>query len=520
MNFSETDLEQIEEKGLSLDEVNDQLRVFKNGLKPSKLYAAAKIGQGIKKLTDSEVQYALSFYSSCRDDLEILKFVPASGGATRMFKFLFEFLEEFDPRQESLDLFLKRTRNQDIEKFDKNKDKLAFIDGLNAQLFKSFPDYNNRSQGDALKCFVRCMLDGDKLDLAEIPKGLIKFHRYPDSIRTAFEEHLYEAGYYASSNNKALLHYTISNKHLELFQSHKKEILPVISKELGIEFEVTFSVQEPSTDTVAVSPDDIPFRNTDGSLLFRPSGHGALLHNLNKMDADLIFIKNIDNVVSSNHIEAIARNKCMLAGTLLQLQKRSHQYLQRLYDEEGITDIDIEQIQNFTRDSLNISASNFSEKTTKKEKIDWLKQVMNRPIRVCGMVKNEGQPGGGPFWVQDEEGNISLQIVESSQVDNSDPAQDKIFSSATHFNPVDLVCGIRDFRGRAFDLTQFVDHKAAFISEKTHLGKPLKALELPGLWNGSMANWITIFVEVPIITFNPVKTVNDLFGQMHQAMSR
>ena len=365
--------------------------------------------------------------------------------------------------------------------------------------------------------FIKTMLDEDRLNYSFHPKGLIPFHKYKEHVSTAFKEHLFEAALYASSNNKASLHFTISEKYKHEFDEEFKYIEEYVEIKTKTKFNITFSYQKESTDTVAVTSDNEPFRDTDGSLLFRPSGHGALLENLNALDADIIFIKNIDNVVVFKYEEEVAQYKKMLAGILLEIQEQAFKYLQQL-ENQKLHEDELLTIAQFLTHKMNVSISSEFEKYATNYKIEYLTEKLNRPIRVCGMVKNEGEPGGGPYWVKEESSNVSLQIVESAQIDKKNKHQKGILKNATHFNPVDLVCGLKNYKGEAFDLNKFVNSKTAFISMKTKIGKDLKALELPGLWNGSMANWNTIFVEVPLITFNPVKTVNDLLKAAHQIL--
>jgi len=354
------------------------------------------------------------------------------------------------------------------------------------------------------------------LNYGNYPKGLLPFHEYKNQIiSTAFEEHLFESALYSSTGTSTKLHFTISEKHKNKFKEEFNRIEEKVEKKTGAEFDISFSYQKQSTDTIAVTPKDKPFRNKDGSLLFRPSGHGALIENLNDLEADIIFIKNIDNVVVYKYKNDVAKYKKMLAGILLKTQKQAFEYLD-LLDKNNVNSDEIITIAEFLSNKMNVRISHEFEKYAEKYQIEYLKDKLNKPIRVCGMVKNEGEPGGGPFWVKDESANVSLQIVETAQIDTKNKQQKSIFKESTHFNPVDIVCSTKDYQGNKFDLTKYVDSRAAFITKKTKSGKELKALELPGLWNGSMANWNTIFVEVPLITFNPVKTVNDLLKPAHQ----
>ncbi|MCD4720334.1 MAG: DUF4301 family protein, partial [Desulfobacula sp.] len=353
------------------------------------------------------------------------------------------------------------------------------------------------------------------LDYGKLPKGLLKFHRYEHSNRVALEEHLVEAAMYGvSKNKKAYVHFTVSPEHLEKFKTQVDQVKDEYEKLFDITFEISYSVQKSSTDMIAVDMNNEPFREKDGSLLFRPGGHGALIENLNDLEADLIFIKNIDNVVPDRLKEITTTYKKVIGGLLLKLQSKTFEFLKELEKSES-TNL-IEKIEAFAQSDLNIKIPNGFNELGPDEKKSFLFRHLNRPIRICGMVKNEGEPGGGPFWVKNSKGEVSLQVVESSQVNASDEEQMKILQSSTHFNPVDLVCGTRNYKGESFDLHEFIDPETGFISIKSKDGKNLKAQELPGLWNGAMADWITIFVEVPIITFNPVKTVNDLLRPQHQ----
>jgi hypothetical protein len=353
------------------------------------------------------------------------------------------------------------------------------------------------------------------LDLARTPKGLIKFHAYPETSRTAFEEQLVEATGYTTDNNKlARVHFTVSPEHEASIKEHLRRIRDYYEKS-GVKFEITFSAQKPSTDTIGAELDNRPFRGKDGRLVFRPGGHGALLENLNALRGDLVFIKNIDNVVPDRLKQETYIYKKALGGYLIGLQKEIFGYIEKFLTGDP-EDRYIKETFDFIREKLNIISPEGVEQGSKEDKIDFLASRLNRPLRVCGMVKNEGEPGGGPFWVEHTDKSRSVQIVESSQVDMGSAEKRRIWESSTHFNPVDLVCGVRDHMGKPFDLTKFVDPSTGFISIKSKEGRELKALELPGLWNGSMAYWNTVFVEVPINTFNPVKTVLDLLRKEHQ----
>lgn len=516
MSFTEKDIEQIDNKGLTLTEVYSQIELFKTGIPYANLVASATIGDGIMQVEKDLENTLKTHYADAKTQYNIVKFVPASGAATRMFKFLFKFLKDCKETSIAIDDFIEKNNSGALNKFILGLSNFPFYDQVLNHLKLRDIDFHNLSQGQQIVQFVKTMLEEEHLNFGNFPKGLLPFHKYSDTrITTAFEEHLYEAALYASNGTVANIHFTISPKHEALFKEEFKRIQTQAEKETGIKFKINYSFQESSTDTLAVSPDNTPFRNEDGSILFRPSGHGALLQNLNKIDADIIFIKNIDNVVVKPYREEMAGYKSLLAGLLLKLQHQSFAYL-KILSEVVPSEDDINEIAEFLVHNMSVKMSNAFERFSASDKAKYLHDKLNRPIRICGMVKNEGEPGGGPFWIIDQNNNQSLQIVESAQIDQKNEAQQRILMDSTHFNPVDLVCAVKNYKGEKFDLMNFVDPKTAFITMKTKEGRDLKALELPGLWNGSMADWITIFVEVPVSTFNPVKTVNDLLKAQHQ----
>ncbi|WP_456437536.1 DUF4301 family protein [Psychroserpens sp.] len=516
MIFSEKDIQQIERKGLTLIKVQRQIELFENGIPFANLVAEATINNGILRLSENETQQFMSYFESKKNSISILKFVPASGAATRMFKFLYRFLEEYDLEKGSINSYINKYKNKDLSLFFIGLDKFPFYHLVQDKLLESYPNYDSLSINEQRLMLVKMMLDADKLDYGNSPKGLMPFHKYKNQIlSTAFEEHLYESALYSSNDESTKLHFTISEKHNHKFDEEFSRIEKNVEEKTDSKFDISFSYQKESTDTIAVTPKNKPFREDDGSLLFRPSGHGALIENLNDLNADIIFIKNIDNVVTYKYKNEVSKYKKILAGILLDIQEQVFKYLEFL-DDTIESQVQLIEIGEFLINKMNVKINSEFEKYSLKYQIEYLTEKLNRPIRVCGMVKNEGEPGGGPFWVKDESGNVSLQIVESAQINKKSKQQKQILKNATHFNPVDLVCGIKNYKGEKFDLKKFVDTKAAFISMKTKTGKDLKALELPGLWNGSMANWNTVFVEVPLITFNPVKTVNDLLKEPHQ----
>lgn len=510
IEFLENDLKQMEEMGITQDKVLKQIETFEAGIPYTRLERAAVVGDGILRFSDEESQKVISKFENAAESLSTLKFVPASGAASRMFKALFHFLEAFNPGKETLDEYLERTDDKDIRVFVENLERFPFYEGVRNLVDEKFSD-----PGRALVAFIHKMLDRSGLNYDFYPKGLLPFHQYESHVATAFEEHLREAADYASAGGKARLHFTISPQHESMFQETYAAIKGQVEKETGTQFTVDYSFQKPSTDTIAVSPDNQPFRQADRSLLFRPGGHGALIENLNEQEADIIFIKNIDNVAVPEMAKQSGASKKLLAGVLLNVQEKAFRYAAML-DGSPLTGEQLQEIKDFLTGELNVRFSDNYAGFSLGEQLDILKDKINRPIRVCGMVRNEGEPGGGPYWVRDPRNHVSLQIVESAQVDLDNDDQKSIFHKATHFNPVDLVCGVRNHQGEKYNLLNFVDSDQGFIAQKTKDGKPLKALELPGLWNGAMAYWNTVFVEVPLLTFNPVKTVNDLLKPAHQ----
>ncbi|MNF54111.1 Trifunctional NAD biosynthesis/regulator protein NadR [compost metagenome] len=514
MGLSSLDFLQIHEYGIPLENIQKQIKFFQNGVSKNILVSPATLSKGILELSEIDFQKKATFYDSNKTNYKIKKFVPASGAATRMFKFLTVFLNEFDIEKESINAYINRKKESELAIFIIGLEKFPFFEAVDTKLRELFPDFESLPRDYKNYYFIRLLLGNDYFDFANKPKAVLPFHKYENHIATALEEHLFESAYYASSNKHSHLHFTISEAHQNQFENILDDIKGSIEKQSGTTINVSYSFQNKKTDSIAVNPDNTPFRNEKRELVFRPGGHGALIENLNDLDADIIFIKNIDNVIQNN-VEKTALYKKGLAGVLIELQQQIFTYLQDIEThktEQG----NIDEIILFLKEKLNTRISDDFHAFSFENKISKLKEALNRPIRVCGMVKNEGEPGGGPFWVRDEKGSLSLQIVESSQVDLTNTHQRKILDTATHFNPVDLVCGIKNYKNQKFDLTQFVDHNSGFIVDKTILDKKIKAYELPGLWNGAMAKWLTVFVQVPLLTFNPVKTVNDLLKPAHQ----
>ena len=504
--FTQEDILQIEQKGMSEAQIEAQLECFRKGFDFLKLKGAAAVGDGIVAPSEDEAEAYIKAWNDYKaEGHNITKFVPASGAASRMFKNMFEFLDA--------DYEVPTT---DFEKaFFAHIHYFAFFDALNDACFL------NEGKGvDALieegeyKAVVANMLGEEGLNYGQLPKGLLQFHSYDDCAKTPVEEHLTEAALYASSRGEAEVHFTVSSEHRKLFEELIERVVPEAQEKFKITYKVSLSEQKPSTDTIAVNMDNTPFRTSDGKLLFRPGGHGALIENLNDLKSDIVFIKNIDNVVPDRLKGDTVFWKQVIAGVLVDAQKKVFGYL-RLLDSGKFSHDDLEDIIRFVRHTLCCDVPNLKNMEDTELHV-FLKNKLNRPIRVCGVVKNVGEPGGGPFLAYNPDGSISLQILESSQIDKNNAEYMKMFTQGTHFNPVDLVCAIRNYKGEKFNLPDFVDPATGFISYKSKDGKELKALELPGLWNGAMSDWNTIMVEVPLTTFNPVKTVNDLLRPQHQ----
>ncbi len=512
MGFSSLDFVQIYEHKIPLENIQNQLNIFKNGISKTVLVEPATVSKGILKLSENDFHQKASFFDANKSNLKIEKFVPASGAASRMFKFLSRFLNEFDLENESINAYINRKKDSELSIFIVGMEKFSFFEATIKKLKQFFPDFNSLERDYKNYYFIKFLLSSDYFDFANKPKAILPFHKYKTHIATAIEEHLYECVYYSSSNGNSHLHFTISEAHQNQFESIINTVINTVENKSGTAINISYSYQNKSTDTIAVDLEDNPLKDENNRLVFRPGGHGALIENLNGLEADIVFIKNIDNVIQE-HLEIITLYKKALAGILVEIQQKTFKYLNEI---ENLKDDKFEEILDFAKNNLNLEIIGNFSKFTLENKFTHLKNLLNRPIRVCGMVKNEGEPGGGPFWVWDSKGNLSLQIVESSQVDLKNPNQVKILNQATHFNPVDLVCGIRNYKNEKFDFNFFIDHTRGFIVEKNKNGQPIKGYELPGLWNGAMAKWITIFVEVPLITFNPVKTVNDLLKPAHQ----
>ena len=484
--LSEKDLAQLSKRGISSAELNQQVDFFKSGFPWMNLEKSASIGNGIFQFSQEQLQEYLARFDQQKSSLSILKMVPASGAATRMFKSLFEFLSTGE-------------ENKECTKFFDQLDHFAFYAELKGLI----------EDKDDSAAILKKLLGMEGMDYGQKPKGLLAFHSYPEGARTPLEEHIVEAAAYASNGKKARLHFTVSPEHRKGFEDLAAKLAPKWTAKTGVEFEITFSEQKPATDTIAVNPDNTLFREADGSLLFRPAGHGALLENLNDLKADIIFIKNIDNVVPDALKQPTIEYKKALGGLLLWILEGIEHLDKQLQENPSEATIK-EALQEMATYLGFVPSAEFAA-STQEEKITKIRKVLARPTRVCGVVKNTGEPGGGPFWCQDVNGNFTLQLVESAQIDMKDEAQKAKFHQASHFNPVDLVCATR-----GLNLLHYRDMNTGFITDKTKDGKELKAMELPGLWNGAMSDWNTLFVEVPLETFNPVKSVTDLVRPAHQ----
>ncbi|MCC6601275.1 MAG: DUF4301 family protein [Crocinitomicaceae bacterium] len=497
MLITKEDEIEIERRGLKTTDILTQIRQFTHELKPVKLERPCTQGDGIHLLRASECHRLMGIYDTERARISILKFVPASGAATRMFKHLFNYKPDAVA-------FL-------TEEFILQFNRLPFYNDLKGRLQSKGIVLDELKKKNDWGTIFEYILEEKGLDYANFPKGLIPFHKYGEKVRTAFEEHLHETIIYGrDKNEKCRIHFSLSSQ----FTGQVTEFIrQKIEDDFPYEdFEITHSIQSESTDTVALGKDNLPVRDDDGRLIFRPSGHGSLIFNLEQLQADVIFVKNIDNVTTDDQREDTVFFKKVIGGLLITLKSQINQLLNRLENSEETSVVEevMEFIQQWFQPGLPLGL-------TTEEMRRYAILLLDRPLRVCGMVRNEGEPGGGPFWVRMSDGHLTKQIVEKSQVDVSDIQQNRLFAESTHFNPVDIVCSIRNRKGENYSLKNYIDHSTGFISEKFHDGKVIQALELPGLWNGAMALWNTVFIEVPCNTFTPVKTVNDLLRSGHQS---
>ncbi len=505
--ISEKDLNYLSEKGISTEQVEYQLNQFKTGFPFMDIQKPASIGDGIIKLDEEQKLMFIDQYRNGIDEgLTVLKFVPASGAATRMFKDLFSFIQADKSKQEEL-----KTKGP-IKDFLSHIKYFAFSKDLESICNIDFTDEKAVFENGAL--IVEKLLLPEGLNYGNYPKGILQFHNDGEKSTTPIEEHMIEGALYGQDNEGIVnLHFTVSEDHINLFKDIVNKNISMFEAKYDVKYNISYSTQKSYTDTIAVNPDNSPFKTDEDQLLFRPGGHGALIENLNDLDSDIIFIKNIDNVVPSYRLKDTIQYKEALAGVLYFYQQKIYDFLEAIENETADQEL-IDEILDFMQAELFITIP--ENLSSEAEKISFITSKLNRPIRVCGMVKNEGEPGGGPFWGIGKNNEISLQVVESSQIDLNNETKKKILQQSTHFNPVDLICSTKNYVGEKFNLLDYVDPKTGFISNKSLNGKELKALELPGLWNGAMSDWTTLFVEVPVSTFNPVKTVNDLLRTQHQ----
>ncbi len=512
VEFKPTDIAQFAERAVKEDIIREQIATFRRGIPYADLDRACTIEDGITRIPESEIDELITIHQRAADAGRLMKFVPASGAASRMFKALLSVQQAIENGELSEETVEAET--------DDAKTFRQFLQNL--PLFPFFKQLDISKDMLASQSFaagrlaLQQMLKESALGFSNLPKGLIPFHQSGDVVRTPFEEHLAEGvAYVCDKNGDVRLHFTVPGAYQERIDTFIRGRINQ-GEFPDINFEIDYSLQKPSTDTVAVDLQNQPFREAGGSIVFRPGGHGALLENLNDLQGDIIFIKNIDNILPDSRKATTVRYKKALGGYLLRLQSTIFRFLEMLSNSD-VAETHLQEMFAFADKELYLSVPEDILSADIAQQREFLVTLFDRPIRVCGMVRNEGEPGGGPFWVRDKHGNCSAQIVESSQIDTSIEAQADIVAKATHFNPVDLVCGVRNYKGQPFDLVDFRDETAGFISKKSKDGRDLKALELPGLWNGAMAFWNTVFVEVPAETFSPVKTVFDLLRPEHRS---
>lgn len=508
--FSDSDLQQIAALGIDVGQVEKQIENFRKGfLKTELLEAATVANNGIIKMTDADINHYTTAYKQLSKGKRLLKFVPASGAATRMFKSLYEFSAKYF----GMDYAVYK-EYPEVKEFIEHIRSFAFFDDLQHCMEKAGLDFGDCMDRGDFATVINFLLKEQYLGYGTLPKGLLKFHKYGDASRTPLEEHIVEGIEYAQGEDgRVHLHFTVSPEHHELFLRKVSEVRGYYESTFHVKIDVTFSEQRHYTDIIAVDEYNNPLRDADGKLIFRPGGHGSLIENLNDMKADVIFIKNIDNVVPDWMKHTTIVYKQALAGMLLELQEKIFHCLAVL--NRAADNAQVQEVADFALHTLHVTLPDDYADLSLKAQVSLLKKTLNRPIRVCGMVRNQGEPGGGPFFTRNAQGERSLQIVETAQINSKDTAQAAILHNATHFNPVDLVCGTRNWQGHRFNLRTYVDYSTGFISKKSKGAQTLKSQELPGLWNGAMAKWITLFVEVPLATFNPVKTVNDLLRKEH-----
>ena len=500
--FSEEDKKFFTAHGISEEEIHRQLELYQRGSTYVSLNRAATIGDGIQQYDEKEIDHYVAVFDKKMTTYSLIRFIPASGMATRMFKFLHYFISKYKPSNETLRSYLNREKTYKLGVFFGGIEKFPFFKSIRKTI-------SNKVKEDLSIDYRYAFIQKLLHQFSTKPKALIPFHHYGSDIRTAAEEQLYLSKELAEINQEIRIHFTIPPQTQDAFKQTLTPAIAQLEEACAVKTKLDFSVQKKSTDTIAVQADNTPYRDNSGALLLRAAGHGALIENLNKLDEQLIFLSNIDNISTEKYHQQTARYKKMLAGVLISRLEQVYQYCHALAENE---EVDLIEVSSFMKEQLHIT---IPEDLSGEGLIAYMQQKLNRPLRVCGMVKNEGEPGGGPFWVE-KNGVLSLQIVESAQVDSTNKEQEKKFKKGTHFNPVDIVCATHDYLGNKYDLTKFVDKESYFIADKSVGDTKIKALERPGLWNGAMADWNTIFVEVPLRTFNPVKNLNDLLRPMHQ----
>jgi hypothetical protein len=514
--FTDSQLLEIQNKGLQPEEVEKQISRFEKGFSPIDITEAATPKHGIIQLQKKEAQKYIKLFDKKKKKKSLMKFTPASGAASRMFKTLFTVLEEYDGSEDSYKKLFSDNSSHSPAQFFAHISTFAFYDSLKESLANDGFSLDDLLAKKDYKTILEYFLTPKGLNYGNLPKGMLLFHAYENGNRTAIEEHLVEGALYAKNQNGDVhIHFTVSPEFMDGFKNTVAETKKMYQEKYAVKFYISYSIQDPKTDTIAVNPDNTPFVDKDGKLLFRPAGHGALINNLNELEADIVFIKNIDNIVPDAYKEITVFYKKTLAGILMHYQKIIFEYYEKLEKSKYLSDKLQKKIHTlFSKELSYVFPEDFFT-MPKNDCKEYLLNLLDRPIRVCGMVKNEGEPGGGPFFVKEPDGSESLQIIEMAQLDTSSKEQMEIVKQSTHFNPVDIVCSLKNADNKPFNLQNYINEETGIISSKSKDGKELKALELPGLWNGAMANWTSIFVEVPILTFNPVKEITDLLRKEH-----
>lgn len=508
--FTSNDKKQLQKLKISEEIANEQLRCLNEGCATLKLIKPAVLKEGILSLYESDVKANAKSYDKMRGTYKIKKFVPASGAATRMFKALYKYLGN---SEKELDNDTKKA----VDTLIKNCKNLPFYKDLADNLKNGGENIEDLMKSKKYDKIISGIVEEKGLGFGNLPKALIPFHLYPSGVRTAIEEQLHSGVLYCMQKDKnANFHFTLLPDHIKMVEELVQKTIETLETEYGCSISISYSVQEPHTDTIAVDNNGEPYRKEDGDILLRPGGHGALIENLNSLESDIVFISNIDNVPHERYLQMTVEYKKALAGILINYHKKISSFLHKLDRQSIKNDAFMMEVTYFIKNKLNFLPPKVFDKWEIEQQVKYLISILNKPLRVCGMVKNEGEPGGGPFWVENEDGSVGLQIVEEAQINMNDEKQKQILQSSTHFNPVDIVCFIKDMHNRKYDLTKYVNKKTGIISQKTYGDDDIKVLEHPGLWNGAMWDWNTVFVEVPVETFTPVKTINDLLRKEHQ----